>query len=213
MYPDTLANVLSTWQQLHSSPNNRESSPGRGLNMVRLRGHSSYARERLGRERTTRGQGFRRITSRNNSSMTASVVRAWGYYANICHGENSWDTVLDCWVPTPLLESFGLVLTLTLCKAHSVSCPLLLAVHCCRLAYPLRSSSFVAWRVKYVWICQRAQYMAPLGGVRICKCIVPLQIEFALCYLSMGAQTMLFCKRGSIAKADLFKYKSFISNK
>ena len=88
MYPDTLANVLSTWQQLHSSPNNRESSPGRGLNMVRLRGHSSYARERRGRERTTRGQGFRRITSRNNSSMTASVVRAWGYYVNICHGEN-----------------------------------------------------------------------------------------------------------------------------
>ena len=75
MYPDTLANVLSTWQQLHS-PNNRESSPGRGLNMVRLRGHSSYARERRGRERTTRGQGFRRITSRNNSSIPAAVVRA-----------------------------------------------------------------------------------------------------------------------------------------
>ena len=108
-----------------------------------------------GRERTTRGQGFRRITSRNNSSMTASVVRAWGFYANICHGENIfyiciWDTVLDCWVPTPLLESFGLALSLTLCKAHSVSCPLLRAVRCCRRGYPLRSSSFVAWRVKNV---------------------------------------------------------------
>ena len=153
-----------------------------------------------GRERTTRGQGFRRITSRNNSSMTASVVRAsGGIMPTYAMGKISFIRIL-CLV-VGCLHSTGIIWPCF--DAYPLQGPfrfLSSSSSCCPLLSPGESSAHFILCCLQSHICLNmsgSTIHCPDGGVRVCKCIVPLQIEFHICLpyvIALWARRMLFCK-------------------